>query len=293
MFGYIIPNQKELKVCQLDEYKAWYCGLCRILKEEYGLTGQLSLNFDMTFLGMLLTSLYDTEIDDEKYHCVAHPFAGRKTYSSKYLKYAADMNILLTYYKCLDDWHDERNLLKAGYGAALHRKGKQIARKYPEKTKCIRECLESLGQVEKSHSENMDEAAGLFGKICQCLFIFREDEWKHLLGQMGYFMGKFIYLMDAWEDMEEDRKHKSYNPFLLLQQKLQDENLEEQSEADSFFEQKVSRILTMMLAEACRAFEKLPIIENVEILRNILYSGVWSRYYRKKEIGKGNEDTVK
>lgn len=293
MFGYIIPNQKELKVCQLDEYKAWYCGLCRILKTEYGLTGQLSLNYDMTFLGILLTSLYDSEIDDEIYHCVAHPFAGRKTYSSQYLRYAADMNLLLTYHKCLDDWHDERNLVKASYGAALHRKGKQIARKYPEKTKCIQECLESLGQAEKNHTENLDEAAGLFGKICQCLFIFREDEWKDLLGQMGFFLGKFIYLMDAWEDMEEDKKQKNYNPLFLLQQKMQAERLEEQSEADALFEQEVSRILTMMLAEACRAFEKLPIIENVEILRNILYSGVWSRYYRQKEIGKGNEDTGK
>ena len=103
------------------------------------------------------------------------------------------------------------------------------------------------------------------GEILAC----RKDEWEDDLRRMGFFLGKFIYLMDAYEDMEKDEKDGNYNVFLLHRKKLSD---------DEAFEQEAYQILQMMMAECSRIFEKLPILEHAEILRNILYSGVWCRY---------------
>ncbi len=273
MFGYVIPNQQELKDEGLAEYRGWYCGLCQILKKEYGLAGQLSLNYDMTFLGLLLTSLYEPEMQQYQHRCMIHPTSTRKIFSSKYLKYAADMNLLLVYYKCQDDWQDERNIFKAGYGFTLKTKAVEVTRKYPEKSACIQKCLERITDIEKRNSDNIEEAANVFGELCAELFLYQRDEWERHLHHLGFYLGKFIYLMDAWDDLEKDRKRKEYNPFLNM-----DDN------------EKVYQILRMMMAETCKAFEKLPVIENVEILRNILYSGVWCRYYQKEEKAKGKKD---
>ena len=99
------------------------------------------------------------------------------------------------------------------------------------------------------------------GEIMAC----REDEWLESLRTMGFFLGKFIYLMDAYEDVEEDMEKGRYNPLI-------------RKFSDPDFEEEMKTILTMMMAGCCKEFEKLPILENAEILRNILYSGVWYRY---------------
>lgn len=273
MFGYVIPNQQELKEEELTEYRGWYCGLCQRLKKEYGLAGQMALNYDMTFLGLLLTSLYEPKVSQGWYRCMLHPSKKRIIYSSECLDYAADMNLLLVYYKCQDDWKDDKNIFKAGYGLALLKKTQEVIDKYPEKSACIEECLEKITEIERRNSENIEEAANIFGELCANLFLYRRDEWEHSLRQLGFFLGKFIYLMDAWDDLEKDRKHKSYNPFLEIDDT-----------------QKIYQILHMMMAETCKAFERLPIVENIEILRNILYSGVWCRYRQKEENRKGKKD---
>ena len=273
MFGYVIPNQQELTEEQFKEYRGWYCGLCRKLKKEYGLAGQLSLNYDMTFLGLLLTSLYEPQVLSGQHRCVLHPIKERIEYSSKYLDYAADMNLLLVYYKCQDDWRDDKSFWKAGYGLVLTKKAKSITEKYPEKAECIQQCLERITEIEKRQSENMEEAANVFGELCAGLFLYHQDEWKSSLQKLGFYLGKFIFLMDAWDDLEKDRKRKEYNPFIQVED-----------------DEKIYHILHMMMAEACKAFERLPIVENVEILRNILYSGVWCHYRQKEEKRKGKKD---
>lgn len=115
----------------------------------------------------------------------------------------------------------------------------------------------------------MDLASGCFGEIMGEILAYRRDEWEEQLRRMGFFLGKFIYLMDAYEDMEKDAKSGSYNVFLLQKEEMADE---------AAFEKEAYDILKLMMAECSRTFEQLPIIENTEILRNILYSGVWCRY---------------
>lgn len=265
LFGYVFPCQDELKVRELREYRAYYCGLCRCLKKSYGFMGQLSLTYDMAFLGILLTALYEPDITVQDIRCMVHPAHKHMVKKSFYLEYAADMNVLLSYYKCMDDWNDEHRLLKALYGRMLWFKGKKIARKYPDKSESIRKNLEKLAAAEKSNCSNIDYTAGCFGGICAAIFACHNDEWAEDLKRMGYFLGKFIYLLDAYEDMEEDKKRHCYNPLLA-------------SGNGEVTQEKAYQLLLMMMSEAGKAFERLPIIQNAGILRNIIYSGVWCRY---------------
>lgn len=270
MFGYIITNKDELKIKDYNLYRSFYCGLCQKLKKNYGFIGQLSLSYDMTFLILLLTGLYEESPTQSTCKCIAHPFEKHPISSNSFTAYAADMNLLLTYYKCLDDWTDEKKKSSLLYSRALQRKIRQITKHYPEKSRIIEENLKAITECEKRKETDLDLVAGYFGTIMASIFSCRDDEWTETLKEMGFFFGKFIYLMDAYEDLEADRKKGNYNPFLPLSEKPD-------------FEEMAHRILTMMMAECCRAFERLPILSYTDILRNILYSGVWTHYNQVKQ----------
>lgn len=265
MFGYIIVNKQEMKFKEFDLYQSYYCGFCQTLKERYGKRGQLTLSYDMTFVILLLTSLYEPETRQSACKCIAHPFEKHPTRSNEFTEYAADMNLLLSYYKCLDDWQDERKVNKKLMADSLRGRCKKIAQDYPHKAEVMQEMLHKIHECEAENTADIDEAAGYFGEIMSEILAWREDEWAGELRRMGFFLGKFIYLMDAYEDLEKDRKKENYNPFF-------------QWAAQPDFEEKAGKILNMMMAECSKSFERLPIVDNTEILRNILYSGVWCRY---------------
>ena len=110
MFGYIVINQSEMKFKEYDVYRSYYCGLCQSLKERYGVLGQLSLNYDMTFILMLLTGLYEPEEQEAQCRCVAHPLEKHPTRRNLFTDYVADMTVLFSCYKAEDDWEDEHSL---------------------------------------------------------------------------------------------------------------------------------------------------------------------------------------
>ncbi len=266
MFGYIAINKAEMKFKDYDQYHSYYCGLCKCLKENYGRRGQMTLTYDMTFLIVLLTGLYEPETDVETVSCIAHPFEKHTTRTNLYTDYAAAMNLIFSYYKCKDDWDDEHK--RKSYMAAKMLKSKvsDISRKYPDKIAHISSDLQKLSYYEKLGETDLDKMAGFFGGIMAEIFAYRKDEWEPSLRRIGFFLGKFIYLMDAYEDVEEDIKSQCYNPLKEAFQKEED------------FAGSCRQILTLMMAECSREFEKLPILLHADILRNILYSGVWCRY---------------
>lgn len=277
MFGYIVVHKPELKVREYESYRASYCGLCHSLKKRYGRIGQLTLSFDMTFLALLLTGLYEPETISGQGRCLAHPMQKHCYRQNPYFDYAADMNILLTYYKCLDDWKDEKKASARLLSFLLKGKMRKLSVAKQEKSRKIKELLDQLSSCEKENIQDIDKTAGFFGAIMAELFVYAEDEWADKLRRMGFFFGKFIYLMDAYEDIEEDLKQGRYNPLADLYKK-------------DTFEQECQQILKMMMAETSKVFEQLPILEDAEILRNILYAGVWTRYgqirCRRKETKK-------
>lgn len=277
MFGYIVVNKPEMKFREFDLYQSYYCGLCKSLKERYGKRGQITLSYDMTFLALLLSSLYETETMTGCRRCVAHPIEKHLYRQNEFTDYAADMNLMLSYEKCLDDWNDEHKTKKRIMAALLKSKNQEVYQRYPEKIDRICECMEQIHKLEKSESRNIDEVSGAFGEIMAEIFAYRQDQWEETLRRMGFFFGKFIYLMDAYEDIEADLKQGTYNPLKSLYQQED-------------FEERAQQVLLMMMAECSKAYERLPIVENTEILRNILYSGVWSRYDQVKQKRKEQKE---
>lgn len=265
MFGYITINKSELKFKEYDMYRSYYCGFCKTLKENYGWSGQLTLSYDMTFLILLLTGLYEPETKENMCRCAPHPFSKHSEMVNEYTQYAAEMNILLSYHKCMDDWMDDKKYSRYGFSKLLMSKYKKIQAKHKEKEKNMMELFYQIHACEKRKEQDIDLVSGYFGKLMAEIMAIRKDEWEENLRKIGFYLGKFIYCMDAYEDLENDLKNESYNPLLIYYQKED-------------FEEKSKQILFMMMAECSKEFEKLPILENVEILRNILYSGVWSRY---------------
>lgn len=273
MFGYITINKAEMKFKEFDIYHAYYCGLCRRLKEKYGVLGQLSLSYDMTFLLMLLTGIYEPETKQESCKCIVHPLEKHNTLTNEFTDYLADMNVLFTIIKCKDDWEDERKWWKLFYGKALEGKSGKAGRCYEKKVHRIAALMQEFTKAEQTGEKDIDKIAGLFGNVMAQITMYRQDEWSESLQRLGFYLGKFIYILDAYEDVEKDIRKGCYNP-LKDKYSLPD------------FDDECRTILTLMISECCKEFEKLPILEYADILRNILYSGVWNRYEitrRKRE----------
>ena len=266
IFGYVVVNKGDLRFREYDEYRGYYCGLCQMLKKSYGLAGQMSLSYDMTFLVMLLTSLYEPLNNQAMKRCIAHPLKKQCCISNEYTQYVADMTVLLSYYKCQDDWEDEKKLLKKMYGDMLFSKSKKQRELYIKKEQIVVENLRKLSLLEREKEQDLDLVAGCFGNILAELFVVKEDEWSDNLRKIGYYLGKYIYIMDAYDDLEKDLKKGNYNPFS-----------EKMCNTDNF-DYFVKEILTIMAAECAKEFEKLPLLKDVDILRNILYSGIWTKY---------------
>ena len=265
MFGYVTICEPELKVKDLRKYKAYYCGLCRTLKEEYGFMGQMTLTYDMTFAVILLSSLYESIAEVEMHRCKVHPVKKQPMLRNKITSYAAAMNVLLAYYHMEDDWQDDRKVSSLLTKNMIQGKAKKIIEQYPKQSRVIRESLQKLSACEKEESQDIDRAAGCFGELMAEIFVYKEDIWAKTLRKIGFYMGKFIYIMDAYEDLSEDIKKNRYNPLKTLAQR-----------AD--YELQMQQILRMMIAESTARFEQLPCLVDVDILRNILYDGVWNRY---------------
>lgn len=278
MFGYVNINKAELKVKDFYQYKAYYCGLCRTLKKKYGRIGQMTLSYDMTFLILLLTSLYESCPTRKKERCLVHPVNQHYALCNEITEYVADMNIALSYHHLMDDWNDEKSMAGLAGAGLLKRYYKKIYRKYPKKCQVIQECLIRLKNCETQKEQEIDLVSRCFGELMSELFVYRDDIWADGLRKMGFFLGKFIYILDAYDDLEKDRKNDCYNPLLSL------------SDQESF-DADIKRILTMMMAECTREFEKLPCLMEIDILRNILYAGVWTRYEQKAGLVSGSAST--
>jgi hypothetical protein len=278
MFGYVNICKPELKIKDFYKYKAYYCGLCRKLKERYGQLGQMTLTYDMTFLIILLTSLYESNTVREQHRCVVHPAKKHDMLSNAITEYVADMNIALTYHHLLDDWQDEKNV--AGYaGSKLLKKDyKKIYKQYPRQCQQIEECLNKLKECENNNEQNIDIVSRCFGELMAELFIYQQDIWEESLRKIGFFLGKYIYIMDAYDDIEKDLKHASYNPLISLHDK-------------EGYETECRNMMTMMMAECTGEFEKLPCLLDIDILRNILYMGVWTKFDSIQKERKVKEGT--
>jgi hypothetical protein len=277
VFGYVTVNQDELKIREYRRYRSFYCGLCRSLKTRCGIRGQAILPYDMVFLDILLNGLYELPLAEEDRMCIAHPTKKQHMVRNEITDYAADMGMLLAYYKLLDDGEDEGSKLASSRAMLLKKHAGAIGVRWPEQAEAVRQYIRKLNDAEKQNVADLDAVAGLTGDALGAIFVMKEDLWSDVLRRMGFFLGKYVYLLDAYEDLEKDLKRGAYNPFRPYAGR---------KDFDAF----VENALTMMMAECAKEFEKLPIVQDIDILRNIIYSGVWQKYQEVRRKRDGAEE---
>ncbi|MDR1131664.1 MAG: DUF5685 family protein [Oscillospiraceae bacterium] len=265
MFGYVIANKEALTEAETARYKAVYCGLCRALRTRHGQLGRLTLNYDMSFLILVLGSLCEPEPSGGQERCIAHPCLAHAWVSSEITDYAADMNVALAYLNLLDNWRDDRNLVSLALAGLLKSRFGRVKARYPRQCGAMARCIDGLAELEAAAVQDPDAGAKHFGELMSELFVLREDRWSNCLRSMAFYLGGFIYLLDAVIDLPRDIKKKRYNPLTDMKNAGRDE-------------QYFKDILIMLIGNCTMAFEKLPLVEDVSIMRNILYSGVWTRY---------------
>ena len=260
MFGYVLANASSLSKEEKEIYKAHYCGLCHVLRERYGQKAIMALSYDMVFLEMVLSDLTDATETKGAERCVPHPVKEHAYTITPCTEYAADMQMLLGYYSLLDKVRDE------GKGKSEEKKMRSLLpdleKKYPRIAESIRNGLALIGENEDINSKDAEGMSLLFGKILGEVFVYDESSFfSDDLRGLGCGLGRFIYLLDAWCDRKKDARNGAYNP---LPQDISEEAMRE--------------MLLDAASAASVSFERLPLDQHVFILRNILYSGIWSKF---------------
>jgi len=293
LFGYITPYKQELKVREYDLFKGYYCGLCKTLGKEFNQATRFGLNYDLTFLAILLSSLDEDRDTIKSEVCIANPFRKKPVIqTNKHIKYTACISSMLIYFKLLDDWKDEKSLLALvamiGYILPL-RKSKRL---YKDKYESIKKQLAKLNELEKNKCDRIDESADAFAKLMEDIAIspfITDENTTRILKWIGYNMGRWIYILDGFNDIERDIKNKNYNP-ILLQYKYTDK--EEINDFIDRIKEPIEFTLTYTLDNIGKSFELLNIKYNRGILDNIVYMGTrfkMEQIISKKELNRYEE----
>lgn len=277
MFGYITVHPKELSPAAKDRYQAYYCGLCRTLRTRYGVTGQLALSYDMTFLALLLSALYEPQTRFTTGRCAPHPVLARPRADNEFVAYAADMTAALAYYNFLDNWQDDHSHTSRWMAGRLEPYLADIRARWPRQCDSIDRELDALHALEAAGSDDLDALCGHFGALLGTVFAPREDLWGETLYHMGRALGGFIYLMDAYDDLEKDRRRGSFNALAASREALSPARWEEHCQA----------LLTQQMALCAAQFKLLPILKDSpegELLYSTLYAGVWRQYNLRQAL---------
>ena len=274
MFGYVTVCREAMKAEDYELFRAYYCGVCKATGKCASQIARMGLSYDITFLAIILSAIMPEENALKNAACVAHPFKKRDYIcNSDVVDYAACMGTVLMYLKFRDDVYDDKSI-KAATLAALFYTGVRKARKgYKRQYDEIILQLENLSRLEKENCAEIDECADCFAKILQTLFtpdFISDADTRRILEWFGYNIGRWIYVIDAYNDMEKDMKKKNYNPFLA---KVQGEFVEYKKE----LKEKLEMSLTFTLENAASAFELLKVYKNRSVAEHILYCALPSK----------------
>lgn len=266
MFGYVRINKMDLTFREYEHYKAYYCGLCKYLKRNHTELSRMTINYDITFLIVLLSSIYQPSAQVFHEKCIVDPVKKKKHIINEITEYAASMNILLAYYKLEDDVNDEGDIKSRLVRRAYRKSFKTAYDKYPQKADFIKTCLGELRSLEEDQSTSIDQTSNCFARLLEEIFDYKDDEYRDRLRKVGFNIGKYIYIMDAYEDLDQDLEKGRYNPFSSYKDDREGLKV------------RVDKLIGMTLARLEEAILDLDIKVNKSIIDNIIYSGVYLRY---------------
>jgi len=287
MFGYVRPYKPEMKLREYETYQSVYCGLCKQLGRFYGQLSRFTLNYDFTFLALLSIALGNEKPQYCQERCIAHPIKKRNCChlscsSEDGYGLAAGAAMLMLYYKAKDNLAD----------SPLHKKllcyltlpffssiRKKALLKYANVDDALRLMMEEQQNLEAAGCDSTDQAAEPTAKALSAVFMLLTEDpmQKRILSQLGYQLGRWIYFMDALDDIHEDVKNKGYNPFVKRSQHVFDDLTLEVIERDGIPEQIISDAigtLNLTTAQISATYELLDFQRLRPVLDNIIHLGL-------------------
>lgn len=273
MLGYVTCETAELKVREFELYGGYYCGVCKAAAKRYGQLPRAVLSYDSAFLALLLAGAADEKPDITHEHCITHHIKKKTIVSSPAVDYAADVMVMLAGFKTMDDVKDEGGLKARSIDLLMKPYFRKACGKRPEICEDIRQGIEKLSRLEEERSASLDETGMAFGEIMgRILSKYGPAEGqKRILESMGMHLGRWIYLIDAFDDIEENMESGAYNPLFC---RFGLEKGESKEDFSKRIHNDMERNLTLYLANIADAFDLLEMKRNRSIVENIVYMGL-------------------
>ena len=278
MLGYVRIDKGELKVREYDTYMGYYCGVCKSIGARYGQLPRMVLSFDAAFLALILSSLDEKTDQLSQEHCIVHHIQKKPVIRNAAIDYAADVMLILAWYKLADDVQDEGKLSAKATMTAFRRVHRKLYGRYPALCDDMERLLSQLTALENEKCASLDQVADCFSQIMRIIFedgVRRLYGQEHpgitLLGDIGYHLGKWIYLADAIDDLEENRSDGTYNPLFYRFQIGADETIPDFKErilGDLRFN------MFQYLAVIAGSLDGLDMSKHRGIIDNIVYFGL-------------------
>lgn len=273
MFGYVRLFKPTITMGEYEQYKGIYCTLCKQLGKRYGLLSRFTLSYDMTFLAVLEMALGENDPNFCPSRCSFNP--AKRCLKAQYtaaIDRAADVGAILTYYKLKDTLADEGIGKRLGALCALPFAAaarKKAVKRRPAADRAVAQMMADQTALETEHTASIDRAAEPFARLLQHLAgeIATDDTQKRVLERFGYCLGRWVYLVDAVDDLKEDLEEGRYNPYILSRNITTEQQVTETR-------QYATETLNACLAECIAAYNLLEIRRFDGILRNILEQGM-------------------
>ena len=279
MFGYIRPYKPELKMKDFETYKAIYCGLCHTLGKRYSFIMRMILNYDTTFLAIMQLALATECQGFEKRRCPTRLTKRTCCCITGDVEFSADVGVILFYYKLRDNLRDAGlkkkflALVLMPFTSLMHRKA---ARLRPEAEAAIKDYIIAQTQAEQKCA-GIDEAAHSTGVMMSTLFVLAAKDRANvrIIERLGYFLGRWVYLIDAADDITADIKSKDFNPFISAYNlDIVGDGIQDDPQIELKVKEDIKKLLNSCVYEICAAFELLSIKRYKEVLENIIYLGL-------------------
>lgn len=275
MFGYVKPDKAELKIKEYETYKAIYCSLCKTLEKEYGLLSRFFLTYDATFFVLFLKSILQTSADcAHNGVCRFNPLK-KCNYidEDEILKKAAALTVIMFYYKLRDNISDcafHKKILAFLIYPYIKIKFNKAAKKYSQYNDIIKTQMKRQGELEQSQNKSVDLACDPSAKALSEIFAVdvQGSEQEQLIKRTAYCVGRWVYLMDAFDDLEADIKSGSYNPFSAYYE------LKDISDISDKVTKEIIGRIRLTANEAAASFEKIDKGCYNSVVENIIFDGM-------------------
>lgn len=283
MFGYIQPLKTELKIREWNEFRKFYCGVCTALKKENFLS-QFFLTYDSVFFSLLLTTINGTVPVQKRRFCFL-TMKPVRYYESEEITLSSLAFLLLLKYKLIDDYTDSKNVIRKIFSGIISKfiklKDKEFAQQFEEK---VLYYLRALSKKEHERCFSINETATIFGNLSGFFFeniCNLDPDTSIVMKYLGEYMGRWIYVLDAYDDLEKDLKKGNYNPIIEEFKKEWEKNNKDTIVFKDKVKPLIKEKLENYIEEITKAYDllilKLPQFKG--ILDNVVYFGLWNQTY--------------